>query len=176
MPPFRTILVAADFSESSRDAFGVACSLAREDKARIVVLHVMEPHFVPESPVYFGQQTVHFTAIPRDPAEHEALQSRLREVYNAARAADVDYRTKEGSEIAEEILRTAAALGCELIAMGTHGQRRTGPEQPALGSVAEAVLSRACRRVLAVKAIEPAAGADDEAKPEKADTESRAQT
>ena len=31
MTPFRTILVAADFSEASRQAFHVACSLARED-------------------------------------------------------------------------------------------------------------------------------------------------
>ena len=59
MPPFRTILVAADFSESSREAFRVACSLAREDETRVIVLNVMEPRYVPELPTaYLGDQPV----------------------------------------------------------------------------------------------------------------------
>src|SRR4051794_34986272 len=58
MIPFRTILVAADLSDSSREAFRAACSLAREDKTRVFVLNVMEPKFVPETPIYTTDQTV----------------------------------------------------------------------------------------------------------------------
>jgi nucleotide-binding universal stress UspA family protein len=51
MPLFRTILVAADLSESSRESFRVACSLAREGETRVVVLSVAEPMYVAPEPV-----------------------------------------------------------------------------------------------------------------------------
>ena len=57
MQPFEKILFAADFSENSKEAFRAACSLAVENKTRLVVLHVAEPKFVPEEPVYYGQQS-----------------------------------------------------------------------------------------------------------------------
>ena len=58
MQPFRTILFAADFSENSKEAFRAACSLAVENKTRLIVLHVVEPNWVPEEPVHLGQPTV----------------------------------------------------------------------------------------------------------------------
>ena len=66
MIPFRTMLVAADLSESSRQAFRVACSLAREEKTRICVVHVVEPNYVTAEPVYSGQQTIEFSPIARE--------------------------------------------------------------------------------------------------------------
>ena len=58
MTPFRTILFAADFSGNSREAFRLACSLAVEDKTRIIVLHVAEPTPVTEEPVSMGQPAI----------------------------------------------------------------------------------------------------------------------
>jgi nucleotide-binding universal stress UspA family protein len=144
----RTILVAADFSERSREAFGVACSLVSATQTRVIVFHVVEPRLVPESPVYLGQQTVQFTAVPRDRAEYDRLKNELRAAYVPDRALDVEYQTSEG-EAAPEILRFAEETGCDLIVMGTHG--RTGLERLLMGSVAEAVLRRACCPVLVVK-------------------------
>ena len=43
MPSFRTILVAADFSGRSQEAFRVACALAEASETRLIVLHVAEP-------------------------------------------------------------------------------------------------------------------------------------
>ncbi len=43
MSNFRTVLVAADFSERSQEAFRVACSLTEETGTRVIVLHVVEP-------------------------------------------------------------------------------------------------------------------------------------
>ena len=134
MPLFQTILVAADFSESSRQAFRVACSLARADKTRMIVLHVVEPLYVAEEPVYFGQQTVHFSVVERDPGEYESLQRRLRQSYVPDHPLEVEYRTRDGTP-AEEILSSAEELGCDLIVMGTHG--RTGLDRLLSGSVAE---------------------------------------
>lgn len=148
MLPFRTILVAADFSEGSQGAFRAACSLAREDETRIYVLNVLEPKYVPETPVYMGDQTLQYARVPRDRSEHEALRERLRVVYAPDRPLGVEYRTREGDP-AEEILGSGEEVGCDLIVLGTHG--RTGLRRLLTGSVAEAVLRRARCPVLALR-------------------------
>jgi universal stress protein A len=140
MLPFQTILVAADLSKSSREAFRVACSLACEDKTRVIVLNVMEPRYVPETPVYFGDQTLRYIRVARDPSEHESLEERLREVYAPDQPLDVVYQSKEG-DAAEEVLRSSEEFACDLIVMGTHG--RTGLRRLLAGSIAEAVLRKA---------------------------------
>jgi nucleotide-binding universal stress UspA family protein len=151
MIPFRTILVAADFSESSRGAFQVACALAREESTRVVVLNVMEPKYVPESPVYFGQQSVRYLPVARDASEHESLKRRLREIYVSDHPLDVEYQTREG-ETGAEILRSSEELGCDLIVMGTHG--RSGLGRLLAGSIAETVLRKASCPVLALRGQE----------------------
>ncbi len=75
MQPFRNILFAADFSENSREAFRAACSVAIENKTRIFVLHVDEPNWVPEEPVYFGQQAIQYRADAPDKAHHRSDQA-----------------------------------------------------------------------------------------------------
>jgi nucleotide-binding universal stress UspA family protein len=60
MQPFRNILFAADFSENCKEAFRLASSLSSETKTRMSVLHVVEPHWVAEEPVYLGQPTVQY--------------------------------------------------------------------------------------------------------------------
>jgi nucleotide-binding universal stress UspA family protein len=148
MIPFRTVLLAADFSESSRGAFQVACALAREESTRVVVLNVMEPMYVPEPPVHFGPQSIRYLVIPRASSEHESRKRHLREVYVPDHPLDVDYQTKEG-EIAEEILRCSEAMGCDLIVMGTHGRHGLG--RLLAGSIAETVLRKAPCPVLALR-------------------------
>jgi nucleotide-binding universal stress UspA family protein len=151
MQPFGTILFAADFSENSKEAFLAACSVAVENQSRIVVLHVAEPEFVPEEPVYYGQQAVQF--FPREPirARHEALEQKMREVYVADRRLELEYQLREG-DAAVEILREARQVGSELIVVGTHG--RTGLRRLLAGSVATAVLHGAPCPVLALRSAE----------------------
>jgi nucleotide-binding universal stress UspA family protein len=148
MIPFRTILLAADFFENSLAAFRVACALARADGTRVHVLNVMEPNYVPESPVYFGQQTIRYRATERDPSEHESLQQRLREIYVPDQPLDVDYQTVEG-KATDEILRAADEVGADLVVMGTHG--REGLNRLLAGSIAETVLRKARCPVLALR-------------------------
>jgi nucleotide-binding universal stress UspA family protein len=149
MTPFRTILVAADFSERSREAFRVACALADETKTRVFVLHVSERVPVAEQPVAFGELGMP-VALPRSGFAHEeAIGERLRAVYTPNRPIDVSFRVGQG-EPAEEILRAAAEVGADLIVMGTHG--RGGLRRLLAGSVAEAVLRRAACPVLALHA------------------------
>jgi nucleotide-binding universal stress UspA family protein len=159
----RTILHPTDFSDSSRYAFRLSRALAREQGARLVVVHVQQrlPR-VPHEDLLDRQQL-------------KAFQGKLREVLHRFRAPDrkvrVEHRVVEGDP-AEEILRQAGRTGCDLIVMGTHG--RTGLGSLFLGSVAQEVLRNAPCPVVTVKmphragrpaAAEPAAAGTRAAPP-----------
>jgi nucleotide-binding universal stress UspA family protein len=150
MNAFNRIVVAADFSESSRQAFRVTCWLVREGATRVFVLHVVEPRYVAAEPVYFGQQSIRYVPVPREPAELEALKKQMPEQYPPDRALDVEYLTREG-ETAEEILHFGESIGCDLIVMGTHG--RTGVRRLLTGSISEAVMRQARCPVLALRCL-----------------------
>lgn len=150
MPVFQTTLCAGDFSESSKEAFRLACSLAVENKTRVFVVHVAEPNWVAEEPVYSGQQTIPFTVAERDVKSFAAIEHRMRETYAPSRPVEIQYVMKEGKP-AEEILRAAAEYGCDLIVMGTHG--RKGVTKLLYGSVAESVLRGARCTVLVRSAL-----------------------
>jgi nucleotide-binding universal stress UspA family protein len=155
MQPFETILFAADFSDSSQRAFELACSLADEKGTKLVVLHVLEPNWVPEEPVYFGQQSMQFYNLAAGETRCDALRRKLCEFYPPSCALDVTYEVREG-DVPAEILETARKMRSNLIVMGTHG--RTGLRWLLAGSVATAVLRRAHCPVLALRYTEqPAA-------------------
>ncbi len=142
MLAIQTILYPTDFSETSRYAFQLACSLARDHGARVIALHVAPP-----------PQTVNFEGMPPSPAlpvgYQEDLKNKLREFSAASVEVQVEPRLEEGFA-ATEIVRVAREVPCDLIVMGTHG--RTGLGRLLLGSVAEHVLRKAPCPVLTVKA------------------------
>jgi nucleotide-binding universal stress UspA family protein len=158
MQPFRTILFAADFSENSLEAFRAACSLAVDNKTRLIVLHVVEPNWVAQEPVFFGQGKVQFQNAGRDAAFHESLRRKLCEVYAPNHPIDIVFETKEGNAAAE-IVKAADAVGSDLIVMGTHG--RTGLRWLLAGSVAIAVLRKARCPVLALRSLAVPRKAED---------------
>jgi nucleotide-binding universal stress UspA family protein len=137
----RAILVAADFSGCSEDAFRVARALARDYQARLIVLHVATP------PPLVAPGELQ-KALQRPDGYRAELEGRLRLVYAADSLAGVEYRVQDGDP-AVEILGVAGETRCDLIVMGTHG--RTGLERMLLGSVAEKVVRKAACPVLTVK-------------------------
>jgi nucleotide-binding universal stress UspA family protein len=147
MKPFQTILFAADFSEGSQEAFRAACSLAVEGETRLHVFHVVEPQWVPEDPVPYGQAAVQYDDAGRDGGRDETLRRRMYEVYIPNCPVDVEYHTSEG-DASTEIVHMADEIEANLIVVGTHG--RTGLSWLLAGSVATAVLRRAHCPVMAV--------------------------
>lgn len=153
-----TLLCGVDFSSSSDEAVAAAVALARAERRRIVLLHVIET-------AASGRGGATFT--DRDMRE---LQGRLEEL--AADAVDLAIdRRLEAGEPAAAILRTAAEDGADLIVIGTRGNhlaslsgridaesreqegessRSPIDDAPWLGSVARHVMSRAACGVLAV--------------------------
>jgi nucleotide-binding universal stress UspA family protein len=135
-----TILHPTDFSRNSESAFHMACALARDYGARLVLLHVK-----PLPTVAYGE----FGALPPEATDHlEELKERLARVQADDSAIAVDRYVVEG-EIAWEILRMAGEVKCDLIVMGTHG--RGGLGRLLMGSVAELVVRKAGCPVLTVK-------------------------
>jgi nucleotide-binding universal stress UspA family protein len=145
MENIRTILFAGDFSACSEDAYRVAAALARDCRARLIVLHIM--------PSSEREGRLHSVGGYR-----ADLENRLCVVYGARRLDRVEYRLQDG-EPAAEILRAAQQDACDLIVMGTHG--RTGLNRLLLGSVTEAVLRKAVCPVLTVRVAIPISLAAD---------------
>jgi len=135
-----TILHPTDFSRNSESAFHMACALARDYGARLVLLHVK-----PLPTVAYGE----FGALPPEATDHlEELKERLARMQPTNPVPAVDRYVVEG-EIAWEILRLADQLKVDLIVLGTHG--RSGIGRLLMGSVAELIVRKAACPVLTVK-------------------------
>lgn len=144
MLPVHTILHPTDFSDRSQYAFWLACALARDYGARLIVLHV-----VTLPTVIYGEGVVLL-----DPGEQRAAaQERLDQLQVPRGDVRAERWLAEGGAV-EEILRVAQETSTDLIVMGTHG--RTGLGRLLMGSVAEQVVRKASCPVLTVKAPFPA--------------------
>jgi nucleotide-binding universal stress UspA family protein len=139
MLPLGTILHPTDFSEHSEFAFRVACALARDYKARLILLHVLPPPMV----IYAGGPV---------PAETwpsvEEVKEHLRNLEEQTHHVRVESQVLEGDPV-DMILRAAEETHSDVIVMGTHG--RTALARLLLGSVAEVVLRKAPCPVLTVR-------------------------
>jgi nucleotide-binding universal stress UspA family protein len=140
MLPIHTILHATDFSQSSEFAFRLACALARDYGANLVILHV-----VPAPPIVGYAEGI---LVPEPAESFEDLHARLNELRPTDPEIVVERRVVEG-DAAIEILRSAKETGCNLIVIGTHG--RSGLPRLLMGSVAEHVMRRAECPVLTVR-------------------------
>jgi nucleotide-binding universal stress UspA family protein len=143
MLPIHTILVPTDFSIPSADALAVAAALARDRRARLVLLHVMEE---PASLEGTG-------VIPFDPEMYrDELLEKLDQQAVRCPGVRLDTRLAQGKTVAQ-ILRAAQEYRCDLIVMGSHGWSRL--RRLLLGSVAEDVSGKAPCPVLVVRAPLP---------------------
>jgi nucleotide-binding universal stress UspA family protein len=140
MSPFHTILHATDFSPQACYAFRLACALAKNAGAQLVLVHVYDRPM----PIYGDAGAV----LPDFVSDREALREKLTRLAPEDPTIVVDYRLLEGNP-AQQIVDLARELRCDLIVMGTHG--RTGIGRLLMGSVAENVVRHANSPVLTVK-------------------------
>jgi universal stress protein A len=140
----QTILHPTDFSSSADGAFQVACSLAQQYRARVLVVHVAVPPVVG-----YGTATA-----PSPEGDWNALERQLLEVRPKDESVPVEHRLVLGTPAAE-IIRIAGDVHAGLIVMGTHG--RTGLSRVLMGSVAEEVVRKAPCSVLVARTQQDAA-------------------
>jgi universal stress protein A len=154
MNPMKTILHPTDFSKHSQYALGIVCALARDQDARLILLHVVPS----DAPVTGGGDVA---ALRRAECSQQDLKSYREEMRDKLQhlplpglKARVEHILKEG-EAAKVILSTAQDSSCDLIVMGTYG--KTGQARQLMGSVAEEVMQKASCPVLTVKVplVEP---------------------
>ena len=121
----------------------VAATLAAEQKARIVFLHVREPVVDLGLSGFAPVSTSVVEASQRE--VEELLEHAVSEA--ASRGVESESLSEQGP-IPQTILEAAKRLGADLIVMGTHG--RSGIARAFIGSVTEAVLREATIPVLAL--------------------------
>jgi nucleotide-binding universal stress UspA family protein len=143
MLPFHTILHPTDFSQRSKNAFQVACALARDYSARLIVVHVKPPHHV-GGEVYM---------MIKDPdVRRQELMTELEALKPADDDLPIERVLKEGSP-APEIVQTAKEMHCDVIVMGAHGHSALA--RLLMGSTTEAVLRISPCPVLMIRAPFP---------------------
>jgi nucleotide-binding universal stress UspA family protein len=126
---FSSLLVATDFSEQAECAVGYSGQLARQYKAKLTLLNVVDSE-----------------DLKREIVEKKITESKARmEEAFSSRLAGLDYSFEawEG-EPAMEILKIARLKNADLIIMAHHS-RETDPEKAFLGStVSQVALNASC--------------------------------
>jgi universal stress protein A len=139
MFPIRRILHPTDFSEQSNAAFEVACALARDYSAELVILHVYStpPVFAPDG-----------IAVPLPSEDPYRVRVQLHELRPSDPRVNVKHIMVEGNPI-DQILKHARTEAVDLIVMGTHGS--SGLARLLMGSVAESVTRKTSCPVLTLR-------------------------
>lgn len=144
---YKRILVPVDGSDVSTRALQEALRLAKDEQARVRIVHAVH-----EVPPPTGAAYVDYDAYRQ--AAMEEGRAILDKALTLARQAGLEPETKlapvqtEGASGA--IVEEARRWPADLIVMGTHG--RSGLLHLLLGSVAEGVVRRAPTPVLLVRA------------------------
>ena len=144
----KTYLVPVDFSKSAEIALDHAIRLARQNKAPLILLHVIDNQSVimaaPEgvTPALY----LDYEKIVREEAE-----TQMRKLLKKKKLGPKDGRALfvRRGDPARAIANQAKKLKASMIVMGSHG--RTGLKRLVLGSVAERTLRYAGCPVLIVK-------------------------
>lgn len=140
----KKIILATDFSDTSKEASSHALLLAKNYKAELKALHVFDSRA-------WNITSHDYLAID---AVVEGLEEAIQRGKNAlkelAESFDLEVETifKEGDP-GHEIIRVAEQLNADLIVLGTHGY--SGWKRFTLGSVAELVVRHAPCAVLTIR-------------------------
>ncbi|MBU6437025.1 MAG: universal stress protein [Betaproteobacteria bacterium] len=144
---FTHLLFPTDGSSTAEKALATATETARQLKARITAVSVIEP---------FPYMTVgDFVPVATNDFEMQAKRNAaaaLEQVVQACAAVGVPCETVtiEADQAHRGILNCAQQSGCDLIVMGSHGRR--GVEALLLGSTTTKVLTHTKLPVLVVRA------------------------
>jgi nucleotide-binding universal stress UspA family protein len=145
---YERIMVAIDGSKTSHSALLEAVRLAKDQKAKLQVIYVVD-----ESIVNYIEGYVDFDALWD--AYKEEGRDILARISVEVKSSNVSFATRmvelkpfEG-RLAEKIVAEAQAWPADLLVVGTHGRR--GVSHFFLGSVAESVTRIATMPVLLIR-------------------------
>lgn len=151
MSAYRKILVAVDGSSASAKGLREAIRLAKAERARLFVLHVVDeyPAFAALDGMMAGAPGADLIPALREGGKR-VLAKAVAVVAKSGLKAKGILREMLSGPAAYPIVREARKLGADLIVLGTHGRR--GVRRLVLGSDAEQVVRTASVPVLLVRA------------------------
>lgn len=150
MSAYARILAAVDGSAASAKGLREAIRLARAERARLFVLHVVD-----DFPAFAAMNGMAAAAgldlVPalRESGKRILARAQAQATKQGVKATAV-LREVIGGPAANPIVREAKRCGADLIVLGTHGRR--GVRRLVLGSDAEQVVRSASVPVLLVRA------------------------
>jgi len=145
----KKILVPTDFSSYSDNALKQAIDIAKQNKAKIYLFHVIDDGFQQCAVDYcVDEGTVQ--KIYKDSIKNakDKLQQEAKNITDEHSSIEIVYDTKRGVPY-EEILKEQEAKGIDLIVIASHG--KTGILKNLMGSVVDKVVKRAKCQVLLVR-------------------------
>ncbi len=157
LPHYEKILVTTDFTPNSDNAFKHAVMLARQNNAKIYLLHVL-PLVDSSMRSYLSSVLGESKLEDLEQSNMEKARTTLKDNLDEFAKTELkdypeDYARFAGAEVAAghpvvKILETADRLDVDVIVMGTHGKGLL--EHAFLGSTAEKVLKKSPRPVFAI--------------------------
>jgi nucleotide-binding universal stress UspA family protein len=153
----KKILYATDLSPNSSHAMRYAAKIARQNEAKLVVLHVVEKMSATTQALlsaYLDEGEINAKSRESIAYHIEKIRKRLDRFcekecrYDAQLLTRVERIDVHEGFPADEILKEANEIDADIIVMGTHGKGAL--ENTFVGSVAQRVLRRSSRPVLVV--------------------------
>jgi nucleotide-binding universal stress UspA family protein len=145
----KKILVPTDFSVYADNALKQAIDIAKQNKAKIYLFHVIDDGFQQCAVDYCIDEGA-VQKILKDSIKNakEKLQQEAKKVTDGDSSLEIVYDTKRGIPY-EEILKEQEEKGIDLIVIASHG--KTGILKNLLGGVVDKVMKRAKCQVLLVR-------------------------
>jgi nucleotide-binding universal stress UspA family protein len=150
---YQRILVAIDGSETAQLALNHAVQLAKDQRARLRIAHVVEVLGLTYTASMAGGYPFDATTVLE--SLRESASKLLQEAEAKARSADIEVETvlleddDPTARVASAISKEADRWEADLIVLGTHGRR--GFDRLLLGSVAETLVRTATLPLLLVR-------------------------
>ena len=145
----KKILVPTDFSVYADNALKQAIDIAKQNKAKIYLFHVIDDGFQ-QCAVDYCLDEGSVQKILKDSIENatEKLQQEAKKVSDTQSGIEIVFDVRRGIPY-EEILKEQEEKGIDLIVIASHG--KTGILKNLLGGVVDKVMKRAKCQVLLVR-------------------------
>lgn len=147
---YNRILVPTDGSDTAERGLREAIKLARDQNARIRLIHIVN-ELVMVSPSMYGVVMDNVVA-DLSAAGKATLANAQESVQKAGIAVDTQLVEAFGGSAAKEIVKAAQEWPADLIVCGTHGRR--GIRRIVMGSDAEYIVRRSPVPILLVRSLE----------------------
>jgi nucleotide-binding universal stress UspA family protein len=145
--PIQRILYATDYSKASARALDEAVSLAKQNHAELLVVHVIEPVGQYAAGEDFDGADLYMKMEEAAKQDAERSMQKLMRKLQQARVKAKSFLLK--GRAYDQIIKTAKNRKASMIVIGTHG--RTGLSKLFMGSVAGRVVSAATCPVVTVR-------------------------